>query len=431
MRPQHRLSAVPVVALALTAACADSSRPTEPTVRPPARAAATPDGTARRVPRTIDDDFERVDSMVPGFGGFYSSGPGEITAYLTDVKNKGRLQAALNHLYKGDRRIAKAKLVVRQGRYGYGEMRRMYARVLGALRRPGLVYTDIDEKQHRLTVGVEDGAARTRAQADLASLGLPGDAYAVVVSPKARPLTTLQDQVVPVLGGVQITAQASGKACTLGVNAIQSGYSYYVTASHCTDKQGGTEDTQFYQPYQYAPGGYTYIGYEYSDPPYFTGGACPDGYACRYSDAALISKDVNHDARFGSITHTTYVDPNTGSITLDPQYPNGFEFVDKAQYPVVNEILQKVGQATGWTQGLVSQTCMNVFDGTYMLLCVDQVDAGGGGGDSGAPVFGADPQFSPGVVWYGILAGGIGGGGSFYMSSVANIEAELGTLTVY
>src|SRR5439155_404148 len=94
-------------------------------------------------------------------------------------------------------------------------------------------------------------------------------------------------------------------------------------------------------------------------------------------------------------------------------------------------VVNKVGRTTGWTQGQVTATCVDVIvlGSPNADLCQDQVSAGVGAGDSGSPVFaiasGNDVQLR-GILWGGTLDGT-----SFVYSPIANIERtdELGPIT--
>jgi hypothetical protein len=93
-------------------------------------------------------------------------------------------------------------------------------------------------------------------------------------------------------------------------------------------------------------------------------------------------------------------------------------------------VVNKVGRTTEWTQGAVTNTCVNtgVQGSRIVQLCQTFVSAGVGGGDSGSPVFG-QPDGSN-VALLGILWGG-SGSTSYVYSPIANIEQELGALTTF
>lgn len=98
-----------------------------------------------------------------------------------------------------------------------------------------------------------------------------------------------------------------------------------------------------------------------------------------------------------------------GSLTIeagDPRIGIGGVVTDL----FVGDSIDKIGRTTGWTYGYVANTCrdINVLSGdgsTFTTLCAGVVQAGAGGGDSGAPVFwqGTNGQY----VMAGVLFGGL------------------------
>lgn len=113
---------------------------------------------------------------------------------------------------------------------------------------------------------------------------------------------------------------------------------------------------------------------------------CPTGSSpCRYADAAFISfSDVGADNRnyqFGPIYKTS--GPNNGST-----YASGyFSITDDIGWPGLGQSIAKIGHTSGWTTGLVVQTCVHVAEGNGYLLCQILAHYVSLDGDSGAPVF--------------------------------------------
>ena len=165
---------------------------------------------------------------------------------------------------------------------------------------------------------------------------------------------------------------------------------------------------------------------EVADPRYFKGGDCPKSWKCRYSDSAFADREDGVAADLGSIARTT----GPGSLIID----GSFNIVGEAPGNAAEEtILSKVGRTTGWTQGEVINSCMDVGvigGGNKLLICQDRVAAGSDGGDSGSPVFGP-LDASNNVTLYGILWGGAIDGSTFTYSPISNVEMELGALTTF
>jgi hypothetical protein len=217
-----------------------------------------------------------------------------------------------------------------------------------------------------------------------------------------------------------------------------------VTCSHCTKTQGGSEHTAFHQPepkkkswWSKIFGSKNKVGHEVADPYYFTGGDCPHGRRCRYSDSAFVSYTVSQDEwDLGTICRTT--GPNNGSLTVSGSSPV-LTIVGETSSLIAGGELHKIGRTTGWTYGRVSGTDLNLnvdkTDITLLHQCrvnriAGQTQAMCDNGDSGAPVFVWNGQT---VILAGIVWGGpTDGSGSYFSFSPMNqIEKELGSLKTY
>jgi hypothetical protein len=295
---------------------------------------------------------------------------------------------------------------------------------LEVLSLPGTVFADHDEANNRLLFGVENAAAISGVRTALTRLGIPSSAYAIEVTKPIVFAATLRDRFEPTQGGIQI--HFGQFLCTLGfnVNHIETGGRSFITNSHCTNRQGGTEGTQYYQPTSTVDG--TVIATEADDPQYFRGGACPRGRKCRYSDASRALYAGRASSQ-GVIARTTGA--NNGSLTVDET--NGTFTVtaqdDDASKAPVGTVVNKVGRTTGWTRGNVTQTCVttNVSGSNITQLCQTFVDASVAGGDSGSPVFVGEGD----VTLVGILWGGSSDGSMYVFSPLNQIQQELGSLT--
>src|SRR5207249_11725850 len=126
-------------------------------------------------------------------------------------------------------------------------------------------------------------------------------------------LATLQSMVRPIQGGLQI--QFSNFLCSISYNAVRGGVTGFVTASHCTDVQGGVESTLYYQP---LTAGNTFIGTETADPLYLRATCQAAGvhgnHICRYSDTYFEQLATGVTESLGSIEQTSSV--TSGSLTI-------------------------------------------------------------------------------------------------------------------
>jgi hypothetical protein len=289
----------------------------------------------------------------------------------------------------------------------------------------GTVFADNDEGKNRLVFGVENERVIPAVRTVLSQLGISSSDYEVKLTAPIYQVATLQDRWRPTQAGIQI--HFGQYLCSMGFNADAGSERSFITASHCTNTQGGVEGTQYYQPLSTVDN--TVIATEVADPDYFTfktDPACSHGKLCRYSDASreLYSSDV--ESTRGAIAQTSGANNNslevTGSfaVTTQDDAGNGAPF---------GATVNKVGRTTGWTQGIVTNTCVNTnVSGTrFQQLCQTFVSAGVGAGDSGSGVFTITSGNN--VTLVGILWGGSGDGKTFVFSPLNQVEKELGPLT--
>lgn len=291
----------------------------------------------------------------------------------------------------------------------------------------GTVFADLDEANNRLLFGVENQAVIPGVRNALARLGIPSSAFSVVVTDPIYPAATLRDRWRPTQAGVQI--HFGQFLCTMGFNADDGAERSFVTASHCTNKQGGVEGTQYFQPLNSVDP--TVIATEVEDPQYFRGGACPRGKKCRFSDSSRALYGAGTASTRGAIAKTSA--PNNGSLDVVGSFTVTSQDNLTSSFPIGTTV-NKVGRTTGWTQGNVTQTCVNTnVSGTNITqLCQTFVQNPGGavvvqGGDSGSNVFRVTAGDN--VQMVGILWGGNSAGTLFVFSPLKQVQDELGALT--
>src|SRR5438876_4188791 len=363
-------------------------------------------------------DLSTLARDVPGFGGLFLD-HGVPTVYLTDPLQRGPLELALGAFARA-RGFAPSQIQVLAGRYAYGDVDRWFQkRSKEAFAQGGIVFVDLDEAANRVLVGVERGASHANVRSLAARLGVPAEAIVTRDVDPIQYAATLQDQVRPVVAGLQI--HFGNFLCSIGFNAVSGGQNSFVTASHCTNRQGGVEGTLYYQSLSSQPN--SFIGTEVADPVYFRGGVCPKHRRCRFSDSARAAYAAGVPFTLGGIAQTS--GPNNGSLDITGTFTivgNGGE--------IVGDVANKVGRTTGWTQGVITNTCVNtgVSGSNIVQLCQNFVAAGVGPGDSGSDVF-LDTR--AGVRLLGVLWGGNGAGTQFVYSPIANVQQELGPLTTF
>jgi hypothetical protein len=297
-------------------------------------------------------------------------------------------------------------------------------RLLPVFELAGVVFTDADETNGRLVIGVLDRGVEGLVRAQLARLSVPSESVDLVETEPIDRVLTLRDKVRPVVAGVQI--RFSQYVCSLGFNAMLDSTAGYVTAAHCSTRQGEVDGTEYYQPLNQVPD--EFIGTEVADPAFFRSvNGCPRGRRCRYSDSNFSAGNSAVPFNLGAIARTT--GPNNGSLEIAGEFS-----ISGNGAAAVGQTANKVGRTTGWTQGRVTRTCVNtgVSASNIVLLCQDFVENDGqivAGGDSGSPVFRINNNGR--VTLLGNLWGGNSSGTLFVYSPIANIEHELGRLTTF
>ena len=408
----------PVLCAGLLAivACADSSNPTEP--EGGMLASRGQGGPPAELPSA--DELAR---QVPGFGGFYLDATGAPTVYLTRGSDRGIAERALTG-YLAAQGLGPAALQVREGSYGWQQLERWQeAATEAAFESAGAVFVDNDETVNRIRIGVVDLSSLGQVRAAVARSGLPDDA---VIIQRAEPIVmvaSLQNVVDrPVRAGVQINFP--GFVCSVGFNATSGGQNSMITASHCTNTQGGVENTPYWQPLQSSQP--TQIAVEVADPQYTRNGpGCPKGRRCRRSDAARAVYMNGVVGALGVIARTSAA--NNGSLEITGSF--SITSNDANNSTLVGTVVHKVGRTTGWTSGTMTNKCVNTgVSGTNIVqLCQNFVTAGVAGGDSGSDVFSTTGSST--VKLLGVLWGG--GGGQFVFSPLQNVIQELGPLTTF
>ena len=287
---------------------------------------------------------------------------------------------------------------------------------------PGTVFADHDEAAGKLVFGVEHRGAGRGVETALAHMRIPASAYEIRVVPAIHQLATLRDRFRPTIGGIQI--HFGGYLCTMGFNADDGTQRSFITNSHCTQRQGGVQGTDYFQPLSSVDA--TVIADEVEDPEYFRGGACPKGRKCRYSDASRALYRAGVASTRGSIAKTS--GPNNGSLTVS----GSFSITGQANTTTTwakGTTINKVGRTTGWTAGTVDASCatVNVSGTNITQLCQTLVVGNNaiiGGGDSGSGAF----TGSSSVTLVGIVWGGSGDGKMLVFSPLKNIRDELGPI---
>jgi hypothetical protein len=360
---------------------------------------------------TYDQELVRLAEKIPGFGGLWRDPKGRTHVYLTDLSRAPEVQ-----------QLDPEGVEVHRGDYDIRDLAAWKGGLRSLLRRAGAISLDLDEASNRLRLQVEKGS-EAEMETALRSLRVPREAVILEVAEPVRPLELLTDRIRPVPAGVRIR-NANGGGCTLGVNAVRSGVRGFVTNSHCSAVRGSVDGTVFYQRSNGVAA--DRVGVEIADPPHFTGGSCPSGKVCRYSDASFVDYDSN--ALSGGLTIANPLICGVGfaaPLTVNPSLPR-LDITDWVFGSLPSgTLVTKVGATSGCTHGSIQATCTdsNVAGTNITMLCQDRVGDIALGGDSGSPVFvrSGDEATFLGVLWGGTS-------GSYVYSPWLFVHAELGGL---
>jgi hypothetical protein len=421
---QFRLLPLGITTAALTlAACQDNSPPTGPDNPLAATLAAVPAAQGPDLPSAAE--FSR---QVPGFGGFFLDRSGAPTVYLTRGSSRAPVERLLSG-YLAGRGMPPSAVRVLEARYHWEQLERWQEAVSPeALAITGAVYVDDDETSNRVKIGVENLGITGQVRSVLARLRIGDDAVVVEQAEPIVQLASLRNVVDrPVRAGVQINFP--GFICSVGFNATSGTQKSFVTASHCTNKQGGVESTPYWQPLQTtAP---TQIATEVADPVYSNSKpGCPRNKLCRFSDASRARYLNGANQALGRIAKTGSA--NTGSLTITGSFTiTSNDCGTTGGCLAVGTTVNKVGRTTGWTAGKITNTCINtaVSGSKIVQLCQTFVSAGVGAGDSGSDVFRITSGTN--VKLAGVLWGGNSSGTQFVFSPFGNVTRELGTLKTH
>ena len=418
------------------AACQDTPSPTAPVLLEASRSGVQTSDTP--------DQLE-VARTVPGFGGYFIDESGAPTVYLTDPARRAEAEQALAG-FLASFGWSTADLQVRQAAYDYLQLDAWYNQAWRqVLALPGAVSTDLDEARNRLRFTGVDAAALSRITSTLTGLGIPGAAAVLQLRGPVRQALSVRDKTRPPHGGFQIQffptpASPLVLVCTLGFNAVRNGVQSFITNSHCSNVQGGTDlRTDYYQSTRggVLPNPDNFIAFEADDPQYVSGGECPLLRRCRTADASRAQYGAGQVFSIGKIARTTLLNTalasdDTTYFQIDPLNPS-YRITAEQPIPVQGQVLHKVGRTTGWTSGTVVATCENVSvtDSDITQLCQGLVSAFVDGGDSGSPVFGFHTDgtvFLGGILW-GSSTDLVTNEVQFIFSPFGSVERELGELT--
>src|SRR5207245_8998394 len=164
-----------------------------------------------RAVSVVDGMVDLVANSVPGAGGM-DLDRNARDVDLTDPAEKVMAERAIGAVV-GAARIPAGGVQTLQATYGFHQLHAWYNHIGAVFNIQGVVYTDIDEKANRLTVAVENQGLVGSVQNEISTAGVPQDAVNIVTADPIYTQVTLQDQVRPIQGGLQI--QFSNFLCSI------------------------------------------------------------------------------------------------------------------------------------------------------------------------------------------------------------------------
>jgi len=342
--------------------------------------------------------------VIPALAGFFFDTSGNVVVLLKGVgesqATKGLLRSRFGkELARGRRRNPRADLIVQTAKYTFLELKEWRDRLMNAdvLAAPGVVWLDLDEARNRVAIGLDFGADPAAAGLIAQDLGVPAEAVEFEVTGPYVPQQTLRDEVRPIQGGMQIqrVSGTSAASCTLGFTAVWQDQDVFLTAGHCSPDPTGADGVEQFQPV--APltasdsAAITAIGREIAH------SSAPCGNRrCSYSDAAVYALIADTVAPIpsepwilGRIAKPAWgCFPGPCNPPVLDLAPSPYWVVDTTHETfVVNDLVSKIGSATGWSQGYVQKTCVNVSPAQGVTYyCQMYANYGQDDGDSGAPI---------------------------------------------
>lgn len=393
--------------------------------------------------RKAEGSFIELSKQIPGFGGFYRTREGNLIIYAKDISSpqsvKQNVLSYINNESRYPTAVSLSQATLKQSLYSYSELSGWRDIIRGPIFSiNGITKLDLAEHINRLTIGVENTSFVESVEKAVSNTEVPLEAVNIEITGKLRSLkasapkkllstTTLEDKFRPVTGGIEIDSDDTGH-CTMSFAALWESKEVFLTNSHCTGIFWGVDsNTEFYQPDATESSN---IGTEVHDPAGWTSG-CPKD-ECRASDAAIVELDGVADGDIGTIAKTEGrgVDWTPGSKEIDDSMPR-FRIISDDKEIMFNMPLNKMGFASGWTNGWVTETCSDlpgVAPDTAVLCSTVVEKMFAQSGDSGSPVFYDQTTPSGDVELVGILWGIYGATEESVFSAMENVYFDLGSM---
>lgn len=397
--------------------------------------------------RSIDEAFLGVSQEAKSFAGAYFDDEGVLVVRVASLADSAAAWAALREALVNRVRVDGRVLpsptdvdMIPKGRrvepasVSFRDLYDLKQRLsLSVFDQTEVISLDLDEKRGRIVVGMT-----TASNADaVTSVARLTSAERALVEIQVEREPTLTQQLIimrhrPLSGGYQI----GPSGCTMTATAWRGSEQLLITASHCTasafQPDGG--------PVTQNNAGVNF-GYEVTDPAPYSCGTLFNPKICRRSDAAAynaagvdLSPSDSLGWAVGRIARTTYsvagVTLGQGSTEVDSTGPY-WNVVAEIAFPLVGEVLHKVGVNKGWTYGPVYETCKDIGSPHGVrVVCQDKANIWAQGGDSGSPVFKPYGGYPNTIAFYGVTWAHDGGASGIF-SNLGQMKQDLGNIVLF
>lgn len=326
--------------------------------------------------RGFEDDILRIEAKVPGVGGvFLDSTRTSLVVWVRDPSSDAAARAAVGALAAGQVSTLSPFLLVKsvrvqRGQFAFSELVAGH-RALSVRPNAKVVTLDANEATNKISIGVLDSLGLNQVFADARSLGVPDSALDVTIARAPRLTTDLTGTFRPTMGGVLVRpvygTPIDAFACSLGWNVTRADSSqtiqYFITAAHCLKEYLQTDcgpscvgsGLDQYQPGTAASNAAGTLSYV----PRWNEAGCDGahGSLCTSSDVMQYRYYVTVPSS-KVVAKTAYV-----GTSSSPGSTNQVGTLSSTglTIAVVNNTIDKVGVASGWTRGTVAATCETVY----------------------------------------------------------------------
>ena len=399
---------------------------------------------------SVDEAFAGIAAQTKSFAGAYFDEKGVLVVRMVSLADSSLAWSALRQAlidrvrvdarsigsFSADDQLIPHGRRVEQAAVAFQTLYDLKRRIAGSVfDSEDVVSLDLDEVHSRIVVGVLTTAATDKVRADLrlTTSERPLVDVRVESSVTATRQQTLFSRQRPLTGGYEI----GPIACPMTIGAMRGSEQLILTASHCTAVSFALDGGPTRQNNNQAN-----FGAEVTDPTPYSCGTFFNPKKCRRADAAAYDASAvdmfpNDTVGWvpGRIARTLFASAGMtqlpGSRDIDLANPY-WTVIAEIAYPLLGEVLHKVGMLNGWTYGPVYETCKDLAYGTTNLriVCNDKANMFARPGDSGGPVFAPYGGYQGTVSFYGVVWAHQGGASAVF-SNFSQMKQDLGYLRLF